>query len=251
MNIAERTIQQIGEGIFQTAVGRYDISFTGGDKIRTLRSEDGNKYTPIQLAFFPHKSHADERVVFEVIRRLCPNIEEHLVIPGKKTYWFKKETLKVRDVFINPKSALKRGCHNFMIENVPSMAFPGCKIVPLGLKSEYLGSLIELINSGERTVALVAPEGTRDAHKQLNERTLKKGTPKTSIQTGSPIIPVGIIGMGEILPKGKLIPKGLFRRNKLQVAVQFGEPIYPEDFDNDMDKINNALMERYLQMDLE
>ena len=251
MNIAERGMIRAGERGLQAVVGRYNIMFTGGDNIRKLKLDhEDQKYMQVQLAFCPHQSHGDERVVFEVVRRILPDIADHMIIPGKTTYWFNNQKIDVLEAFKNPKSVLKKMSYNFMVKYVPDMAFPGCEKVPIGTMNDLFYDLIDVMRGNVRTVVLIAPEGTRSLDKPIHSRKFFSGTPRLSIQTGSPIIPVFLIGMEKIFPKGSLIPRGLLRRTKLKAHVRFGEPIYPADYNNNQRSIKQALMEQYLQMGL-
>ncbi len=65
----------------------------------------------------------------------------------------------------------------------------------------------------------VFPEGTRTVDGSLSE--FKRGAVLTAKKAGVPIIPTGITGAMDAMPRGKMFAR--FRR----VAVEFGEPIDP------------------------
>lgn len=65
----------------------------------------------------------------------------------------------------------------------------------------------------------VFPEGTRSVDGSLSE--FKRGALLTAKKAGVPIIPTGITGSLEAMPRGKLLPR------PRRVGVEFGEPIDP------------------------
>ena len=70
---------------------------------------------------------------------------------------------------------------------------------------------------GENTTIIMFPEGTRSLDGELQR--FKKGAFVLAIQAQVPIIPIAIIGSGEIMPKGKWsISPGV-------VLIRIGEPI--------------------------
>jgi 1-acyl-sn-glycerol-3-phosphate acyltransferase len=69
----------------------------------------------------------------------------------------------------------------------------------------------------------VFPEGTRGAGPRLG--SLYDGAAYLAVKVGVPIVPVGVGGSEDILPKGGLVPR--FKR----VAVVVGHPIHPPALD--------------------
>ena len=84
-----------------------------------------------------------------------------------------------------------------------------------------LESATEVLQSGG--VFAIYPEGTRTRDGYLHRG--HTGVARLSLRTGTPIIPVGLIGTDEIQPVDKRMPK-LFRR----VTVRFGEPLDPQRY---------------------
>jgi 1-acyl-sn-glycerol-3-phosphate acyltransferase len=77
-----------------------------------------------------------------------------------------------------------------------------------------------VLESGE--LVGVFPEGTRSPHGRLYKG--KTGAARMALEVGCPIIPVGIRGAGEVLPKEAKIPK------VTRVDVHFGRPMsVPEE----------------------
>jgi 1-acyl-sn-glycerol-3-phosphate acyltransferase len=67
---------------------------------------------------------------------------------------------------------------------------------------------------------LVFPEGTRSVDGRLKK--FKKGAFHIAIETGLPVIPVGLDGVMDVVPKGGWLTRPTC------VAVTVGEPVYPE-----------------------
>jgi CMP/dCMP kinase len=84
---------------------------------------------------------------------------------------------------------------------------------------ESMTRCIEALREGEPLVLF--PEGTRKEGPVIEE--LFDGVSYIAIKAGVPILPVGIGGSANVMPKGKWIP----RRRKVTVII--GEPIYPPD----------------------
>ncbi|MEA2021019.1 MAG: lysophospholipid acyltransferase family protein [Candidatus Caldatribacteriota bacterium] len=66
----------------------------------------------------------------------------------------------------------------------------------------------------------IFPEGTRSSKGELQD--FKLGIIKIAVKTGSPILPVGIIGTHEIYPQGRIFPS--FFKHK--IIVHYGSPKY-------------------------
>ena len=96
-----------------------------------------------------------------------------------------------------------------------------------------LASATDVLKSGG--VFAIYPEGTRTRDGFLHRG--HTGVARLSLRTGTPIVPVGLIGTDEVQPVDKRMPN-LFRR----VTVRFGEPLDPERF-GDMDQEHLALRE--------
>lgn len=67
-------------------------------------------------------------------------------------------------------------------------------------------------------VLIIYPEGTRSLDGKLQKG--KTGVSRLALGAKVPVVPLGIIGAFEILPKGKLIPK------MKRAALNFGKPMY-------------------------
>ncbi len=69
----------------------------------------------------------------------------------------------------------------------------------------------------------IYPEGTRSRSGKLHKG--HTGAARLAIETGAPIIPVGLIGTGDVQPVDSVMPR-FFRR----VEIRFGEPIDTERY---------------------
>jgi len=80
-----------------------------------------------------------------------------------------------------------------------------------------LKNALNILQQGE--ILGIFPEGTRSMDGELKE--FKLGIIKIAIKTGAPILPVGIIGVHKIYPRGNKFPT-LFKH---KIIVHFGSPI--------------------------
>lgn len=87
---------------------------------------------------------------------------------------------------------------------------------------EALRRCVRVLQSGEPLV--VFPEGTRRSGPTLG--TLEEGAAYLSLRTGAPIVPIGIGGSEDALPKGSALP----RRVKINLVV--GEALQPPKADS-------------------
>jgi len=96
-----------------------------------------------------------------------------------------------------------------------------------------LASASEVLAAGG--VFGIYPEGTRTRDGFLHRG--HTGVARLSLRSGTPIVPVGLIGTDEVQPVDQRMPK-LFRR----VTIRFGEPLDPARF-GDYEQEHLALRE--------
>ena len=84
----------------------------------------------------------------------------------------------------------------------------------------------------QHKVIVIHPEGTRTLTGKL--LMAKTGVARLALSSKSPVIPVGLIGTFEMLPKGKYIPK--FKR----AVMNIGKPMHFEKYYNK--KINKRML---------
>ena len=96
-----------------------------------------------------------------------------------------------------------------------------------------LASATEVLQAGG--VFAIYPEGTRTRDGFLHRG--HTGVARLSLRTGTPVVPIGMIGTDEVQPVDKRMPN-LFRR----VTIRFGEPLDPERY-GDYEQEHLALRE--------
>jgi len=69
---------------------------------------------------------------------------------------------------------------------------------------------------------LIFPEGTRSKNGRLH--AFKSGAILLAIKSGVPVVPVGFNNVSQVLPKGKLLPRGG------EVEIRIGRPIPTTDY---------------------
>ncbi len=90
---------------------------------------------------------------------------------------------------------------------------------------------LKYLKKGE--IMMVFPEGHRSRDGKLQKG--KTGAARLALKAKVPVLPIGIMGAGEVLPRGKIFPR--FKR----CEVQIGKPIY---FDNYYKKkLNKKILE--------
>ena len=82
-------------------------------------------------------------------------------------------------------------------------------------------------------VMMIFPEGGRSSDGKLKKGY--NGTAKLALASKTPVLPIGVIGANEVLPKGKVFPR--FKR----CEVKIGKPIYFEKYYNK--KISKKLLD--------
>jgi len=89
-------------------------------------------------------------------------------------------------------------------------------------------SVVAMMAECERTIAsgssiMMFPEGTRSSDGEL--RPFKPGAFEIALRTGTPILPIAILGTADALPKRGFVLQG---RHPIHVAVL--DPVLPEQF---------------------
>jgi 1-acyl-sn-glycerol-3-phosphate acyltransferase len=85
-----------------------------------------------------------------------------------------------------------------------------------------LGAATDVLRAGR--VFAIYPEGTRTRDGYLHRG--HTGVARLSLRTGTPIVPVGLVGTDEVQPVDRRMPR-LFR----PVVVRFGEPLDPARYE--------------------
>ena len=103
--------------------------------------------------------------------------------------------------------------------------FMGYVIVPnLNKKLHFLAKKEHFKGLDEGKIIGIYPEGTRSLTGKLQRA--KTGVARLALLSGVPVIPVGLIGTFEILPKGKYMPK------LRKAAMNIGKPMHFDEYYN-------------------
>ena len=109
---------------------------------------------------------------------------------------------------------------------------------------EALRWAVEALNEGK--LVGIHPEGTRSLTGRLQKG--KTGVARLALISKAPVVPIGLIGTFEILPKGKYIPR--FKR----ATMNIGKPMYfPEYYNKRISKkmlrdITNKIMKEIAKL---
>lgn len=99
-------------------------------------------------------------------------------------------------------------------------------------------SALRYLKNGE--IMMIFPEGRRSRDGKLQKAY--SGAAKLTLLSKVPVLPIGVTGSGEVLPKGKIFPR--FAR----CEVNIGKPMYFKKYynkkinDNDLEKITRQVM---------
>lgn len=97
------------------------------------------------------------------------------------------------------------------------------KVTNDGVSKSEARKIIKMLNSGG--IVGIFPEGTRSNSGELQEA--KAGMVQLAAMANAPIVPVGLIGFYDVLPRHKIIP----RPGKCKIII--GEPIFTEKLRNE------------------
>jgi len=158
-----------------------------------------------------HVSHLDTPLI---VRVLPPAIRSRLVVAAAKDYFY---------------SGRLRG----------ALVSVSLATVPFDRGEGSRGSLDEceqLLRSGRSL--LIFPEGTRSSTGQLGQ--LRTGVSVLAMQTGTPVLPLFIHGLTDVMPKGTAAPM------PGGVVIDVGETLLPnleDDIARFRDRVESALVQ--------
>jgi 1-acyl-sn-glycerol-3-phosphate acyltransferase len=127
---------------------------------------------------------------------------------------------------------------NLNFTAIPFASFVGELIGARSLKKGYLGDISQMYSEFEELLhnnrnIIIFPEGTRSDGRKLGK--FKKGAFRLAMKTNKPIIPIIIDGSAKVLAKGDPCFKTL---ETTIVNVTMLEPVYPENFKNEIELLN-------------
>ena len=91
-------------------------------------------------------------------------------------------------------------------------AFPFARTGSIRPSLEYCGKLLDRGWS-----VLIYPEGTRSVTGEIGE--FKAGTGLLSVELGAPVVPIRLVGLDRVLPKGRVLPR------PARIQVRIGKPL--------------------------
>ena len=139
----------------------------------------GSKNIPNKGGFIiaaNHSSYLDHFLIFSII---VPRLNQNVHFLAKKEHF---------------DSVIQRMWHNYA-EAIPVDRESGGK--------KGIRSAISALKKGK--IIVIYPEGTRTLTGKLQKA--KTGLARLALEAKVPVLPIGLIGTFEILPKGKYIPK--------------------------------------------
>jgi 1-acyl-sn-glycerol-3-phosphate acyltransferase len=140
-----------------------------------------------------HASHLDQ---FLLLSQIIPRIDRKVHVVADKRKWF--ETSKLRGAIARYFEAipLERG----------------------GDSSDGMRLILERLEAGG--IVLLYPEGTRTPTGKLQRA--KTGVARIALTAGVPVVPVGLIGTFDLLPRNRRLPDMAKRKS---VHIRIGQPI--------------------------
>ncbi|WP_029151023.1 lysophospholipid acyltransferase family protein [Microbacterium indicum] len=189
--------------------------------------------SPAQRPVSPSWAYTFGRIILAPLARALyrPRVEGKENIPKHGAVIFASNHLSVIDSFAIPIAAAPRAV-NFLAKSeyfdgpgfsgwLSKQVFTAIGAVPVrrGAGQAAIDALDrqrEILESGG-AVAL-HPEGTRSRDGRLYKG--RTGIAYLALETGAPVIPIGLIGTDRVMPVGKRMPS--FRE---RVVVKFGEPL--------------------------
>jgi 1-acyl-sn-glycerol-3-phosphate acyltransferase len=130
---------------------------------------------------------------------------------------------------------------NLNFTRIPFASYVGKLIGARALNKDSLGEIAtmyqeleDILNDGRNII--IFPEGTRGNGKKLGR--FRKGAFRLAMNTQKPIIPIQIDGSAKILAKGDPCFKTV---HKTAVSVKVFDPIYPQDFKDEKEMLEEAM----------
>lgn len=104
-------------------------------------------------------------------------------------------------------------------------ALPHCNVIPVdrdgGSDVSAFKKVFSVLKQGYALILF--PEGTRSKDGTFGKA--QGGAGLIACKTRVPVVPTRVFGTGDVLPRGSALP------TRANLAVVFGKPIYPEEFD--------------------
>ena len=196
--------QEIARNTFGKLLDRMQFNVIGQENLQFLRNPEQTARETAIFAFFPHTTHVDSPVVRWAIPA---DLRINLIYPAAADCWY------------------KGGLIGYVMGVMSSLAVPNFPMQRgSGSTSGIYESLDIAQNFLQRYSLVMSFEGTR-SNLPNDRRQFHTGGAELAIRSGRPIIPVALVGLEQVLPKGRALPS--FRENgeKRIVKVSFGKAI--------------------------
>jgi 1-acyl-sn-glycerol-3-phosphate acyltransferase len=161
-----------------------------------VHSAEGFENLPSEGSFILAANHASHLDQFILLSQIIPTIGRKVHVVADKRKWF--ETSKFR-------AAIARYFEAIPLERG-------------GDASDGMRLILERLESGG--IVLLYPEGTRSPSGRLQRA--KTGIARLALTAGVPVVPVGLIGTFDLLPKNRRLPD-LGKRKSVRMRI--GLPI--------------------------
>lgn len=167
------------------------VDIEGTERVRDL--------APPFVVVANHSSHLDAPLV---LGALPPRLSHHLAVAAAADYFF---------------DARWRARLTGLVFN----AFP---VDRSGTRGSYRGLAAQLLDEG--VPLLLFPEGTRSRDGSM--APFKVGAAALAVTRGVPVVPVGLVGAYDAMPRGRSWPLP----GRPPVRVVIGDPLHPRDGEN-------------------
>jgi 1-acyl-sn-glycerol-3-phosphate acyltransferase len=161
-----------------------------------VQSVDGVENLPPQGAFVLAANHASHLDQFLLLSQIIPLLDRKVHAVADKKTWF--ETSKLKSLI--------------------ARYFEAIPIERGGGTSDGMLPILERLAAGG--IVLLYPEGTRSLTGHLQRA--KTGVARVALAAGAPVVPVGLVGTFDLLPKNQRWPDWSKRKS---VRIRIGSPL--------------------------
>ena len=161
-----------------------------------VRSIEGIENLPPEGAYILAANHASHLDQFLLLSQIVPRLDRKVHVVADKHKWF--ETSRFRGAIARFFEAipLERG----------------------GDTSDGMRLILERLEAGG--IVLLYPEGTRTPTGRLQRA--KTGIGRVALTSGVPVVPVGLVGTFDLLPRNRSLPD---MGKRTSVDIRIGQPI--------------------------
>jgi 1-acyl-sn-glycerol-3-phosphate acyltransferase len=161
-----------------------------------VHSIEGIEHLPREGAFILAANHASHLDQFLLLSQVIPRIDRKVHVVADKHKWFE--------------SSKFRGAIARFFEAIP--------LERGGDTSDGMRLILERLEAGG--IVLLYPEGTRTPTGNLQRA--KTGIARMALTAGVPVVPVGLVGTFDLLPRNRRLPDMAKRKS---VYIRLGQPI--------------------------